>query len=117
METIAMLQGEYEVAARLVVTHRRASTIEAGLIRDARAAEAKRTDVEIERIAAAGATRRAKKSDPAPTPRAKRPGLGHRRAAAETARRQQQIECPGAKPAEARSCGKAQHGTILICGG
>lgn len=113
MEAVAMFQGENQMPARLVIAHRGASAVENRRRRGASAAQPVVAEVEIKRITAASAAWRTEEGDAAPAARAERTGRRHGHAAEKTARWQQQIEKPGAKPAQARGRCKAHHHAIV----
>ena len=117
MKPVAMLQGQDEVAARLVIAHGGAGAIVRRGLRGAGAAQPTGAEIERKGIAARGAARASEKRNPAPTTRAQCSDRADRRAAAKAARRQNEIEETGPKAPQAQRGSGVQHGIILIRGG
>ena len=113
MEPVAVLQRENQRTAGVVVAHRRPRAIEARRVGHAPGAEPVGADVEIEGITTLGTAGRAKEGHGAPTFCAQRAGRRDRHAAAEAARRQQQIEQTVARAAQPGGRGKRRHRSIV----
>src|SRR6185312_5282143 len=89
MQPVAMLEGEDQAAARLVVAHDRTRAVERRLLARTSAAERRAPRLELEGQSAAGAARCAEEGNPAPARSAEGSGFAHRRAAGKAARGQE----------------------------
>jgi len=100
MRLVAMLEGEHQAAAGIVVAEDRAGAVVVRPIGEAGAAEGVVASVIGKGQAATGAMRRAEKGDRAPAGRAQLALGADGRATPEAARRQQQIEQAGGRAAQ-----------------